>query len=124
MPNEYLIMAQSAVEAIRPVLLQAGGAVAASTAGSAVWDWVKGLFKRHGHEKIVEAVETNPTSDLKWNVLAAILADVLEENPALAKELAGRLAEVRIIKGTQEVSNVKNSKIVQQMGNGNKAEIS
>ena len=123
MVNEYLIMAQNAVEAIRPVLLQAGGAVAASTAGSAVWDWVKGKLSHRGHEKIVEAVETNPTSDLKWNILAATLADVLDENPSLAKELAGRLAETRIIKGTQEVSNVKNSKVIQQMGDGNKAEI-
>ncbi len=124
MSGDLMSIAQGAVESIRP-MLDVSYAVATGAAGSAVWDWVKQKLGSGSGAFAIEGVESEPANDLKWNLLAATLVDVLSQEPALAEELTHLLGGADRIQGTQTISNVgSGSKISQVMGRENQVNIS
>lgn len=89
-------------------------------AGGKAWTWLKG--KVPGAEAAtIAAIEADPAKPSARNRIAALLQDVLHENPAAAKELAellGGEAGVQIINQTATVTGDGN--ITSQIaGSGN-----
>jgi hypothetical protein len=92
----------------------------ALSGGRQVWDWIK--TKISGDEaRTASAIEATPDKPSTASKVAALLQDLLHENPTAAEELKALLNKHGGVQAITQTANVsgKNAKVTQIAGNNN-----
>lgn len=85
------MIAAAAGYIVNTITSSKGGKQASDEISMGIWNWIKGIFKRKGKEKVVEKIEQNP--EKYKSALEIAIEEVADKDPEFDKKLAELLKE-------------------------------
>lgn len=98
--------------ALTPVILKLVGESALKSVGTDIWVSIKKVFSKEKDKLIIESLEQNPDDPKLQGKVEMRLAQLLEEQPEVAKRLENLINKFQNENSKNESINISNSKNV------------